>query len=375
MTHAGVDADATLERWRARVVDGCKRLRAWRDAASTRANETTTTTRRADGGDASEDERDDARRAGSRDAWTPAMDALALELAMFEQRFLKDASARETEALTVGDACALAYGVERVRKAVNMKYGANGATTMGDGERDWRERFLELTPSAVVEAATEMRRLLTVVELTRYISAHGGGEVPSNVSTSKWFAKTKVRREECPFCKKTFVAHYLAAHVATKHTGIKPVECHFKGCSECFVTTKDLDRHVALVHEHKHTCKLCGLPFSTKQAKEKHEAFGHAEGKSVACPVAGCGKMFKHADSMRAHVMQFHGDDSERRMYQCEHPDCDETFRTKRERTKHSKEVHSSTFPKKRRKPSTQTRLKSPTKMSRWLLDEDDDEP
>jgi len=44
MTHAVVDADATLERWRARVVDGCKRLRAWRDAASTRANETTTTT-------------------------------------------------------------------------------------------------------------------------------------------------------------------------------------------------------------------------------------------------------------------------------------------------------------------------------------------
>ena len=42
------------------------------------------------------------------------MDALALELAMFEQRFLKDASARETEALTVGDACALAY-VRRLR--------------------------------------------------------------------------------------------------------------------------------------------------------------------------------------------------------------------------------------------------------------------
>jgi hypothetical protein len=374
MSRVVVDADATLERWRTRVVDGCKRLRAWRDAASTRASETTTAPRRNDGGDASEGELERARRASSSDAWTPAMDALALELAVFEQRFLKDASSRETESLTVGDACALAYGIERVREAVNTKYDMNVATMAGDVERGWRERFLETTPSDVVEAAKEMRRLLTLVELSRYITVHGGVEVPAKIPTSKWFAKAKARREECPFCKKAFVAHYLAAHIATKHTGIKPVECHFKGCSECFVTTQDLDRHVALVHEHKHTCKLCGLPFSTKQSKEKHEALAHTQGKSVACPIVGCGKMFKHAESMRTHVMHFHGDGSEKRMYQCEHPDCDETFRTKRERSTHSRQVHAATVPKKRRKPSAQTRLKSPSKMSRWLLDEDDDE-
>ena len=69
-----------------------------------------------------------ARGAGTRDGGETAATA-AMEYALFKRRFLKET--RGAEELTFADACALSYGVERVREAFARRSGAGGGEDDG----------------------------------------------------------------------------------------------------------------------------------------------------------------------------------------------------------------------------------------------------
>ena len=95
-----------------------------------------------------------ARGAGTRDGGETAATA-AMEYALFKRRFLKET--RGAEELTFADACALSYGVERVREAFARRSGAGGGEDDGGwcarmGESDWRRRFEKMTSRDAEEA-------------------------------------------------------------------------------------------------------------------------------------------------------------------------------------------------------------------------------
>lgn len=281
-----------------------------------------------------------ARGAEARDGGETAATA-AMEYALFKRRFLKEA--RRAEELTFADACALSYGVERVRAVFARRSGVERGEDDGGwcarmGESDWRRRFEKMTSRDAEEALGEMRGMLACVEEKEYVEVHGtvvgddGVMLEAIRDATNAPARPRAARAECPLCGKTFTKQYLPTHVAKAHTGVKPVECSFPRCRETFADVKSMERHVALVHDQKYKCRVCAVPFSTQQMLKRHEQAVHNSTKSIPCPVDGCEIMFKHVQSVAEHIRRAHTSD---KPYACSYPGCTRAFASKTDHDRH----------------------------------------
>ena len=191
-------------------------------------------------------------------------------------------------------------------------------------------------------------------------------------------------RGECPFCKKKFVASHLASHVAKQHTGARPVRCERPDCDEYFADERAMRRHVALFHDQTHKCATCGRAFSTKQMKERHEAFAHTTAKTIPCPIDGCDKMFKTTASIAEHIRRAH---TREKPHACPFPGCTATFSSASDKNRHHRshfredsrgvpreinqhlsQVSSS---RKRSRTTIVEELADPAAISSWLLRDD----
>lgn len=282
-----------------------------------------------------------ARGAEARDGGETAAATAAMEYALFKRRFLKEA--RRAEELTFADACALSYGVERVRAVFARRSGVERGEDDGGwcarmGESDWQRRFEKMTSRDAEEALGEMRGMLAYVEEKEYVEVHGtvvgddGVMLEAIRDATNAPARPRAARAECPLCGKTFTKQYLPTHVAKAHTGVKPVECSFPRCRETFADVKSMERHVALVHDQKYKCRVCAVPFSTQQMLKRHEQAVHNSTKSIPCPVDGCEIMFKHVQSVAEHIRRAHTSD---KPYACSYPGCTRAFASKTDHDRH----------------------------------------
>jgi len=147
-----------------------------------------------------------ARGAEARDGGGTAATA-AMEYALFRRRFLKEA--RRAEELTFADACALSYGVERVRAVFARRNGVERGEDDGGwcarmGESDWRRRFEKMTSRDAEEALGEMRGMLACVEEKEYVEVHGtvdgddGSMLEAIRDATNAPARPRAARAECP---------------------------------------------------------------------------------------------------------------------------------------------------------------------------------
>ena len=90
----------------------------------------------------------------------------------------------------------------------------------------------------------------------------------------------------------------------------RPFKCeiceneHF--ITKTFLARKDLNRHIAAVHEGKKPfkCKICNFEFSLKGNLNKHISSVHEKQRPFKCEI--CDSTFKHKQSLDRHFITFH---------------------------------------------------------------------
>ena len=118
--------------------------------------------------------------------------------------------------------------------------------------------------------------------------------------------------------------------VKAKHHRIRHRRRQYKKCTLCeevFGSQKDLNRHVALIHNITFDCEHCNKSFSSAAACKRHK-LTHKAGRYV-CP--DCPSSFHFLSLFNAHRTT-HTDDQ---VFKCTYPQCDSAFKLKWELTRH----------------------------------------
>uniref|UniRef100_A0A1I8MNQ4 C2H2-type domain-containing protein n=1 Tax=Musca domestica TaxID=7370 RepID=A0A1I8MNQ4_MUSDO len=108
-----------------------------------------------------------------------------------------------------------------------------------------------------------------------------------------------------------------------------------KYCQAWLASKSGLRTHILNMHVHadvEHRCEICGFVSTSREAKKRHIQFKHNPEKRHKCSV--CDKSFKVAILLREHMATHTGVD----LYKCLY--CDATFKSKSNRSTHSKRVH-----------------------------------
>ncbi|KAJ5066685.1 zinc finger protein [Anaeramoeba ignava] len=170
---------------------------------------------------------------------------------------------------------------------------------------------------------------------------------PYEGCNKKYFRKEKLTRHinnvhkkekyQCDFpgCQARFVKkNQLIRHKAI-HTGKKPYQCTYEGCGMCFDYPSQLKRHIRSVHtkEKTHICGECGLSFLKFNELQRHIKEFHA--LQYECDV--CGKKFNSKRNLKNHS-QVH--ELNRKVYVCNHKDCNSSFATLSSLNAHINAVH-----------------------------------
>jgi len=158
-----------------------------------------------------------------------------------------------------------------------------------------------------------------------------------------------VRTFKCNFCgEKLFSSRSLKDHRLSQHkeeltksglTGYgKNVLCPY--CSDLFTRKSYISRHIYKkhgdkLHQHpeikiKHSCKLCGEKFISKDDLQDHNAVNH--GEEFQCDF--CERTFKHKASRRSHIAEHHKNEK----HMCEQ--CPKIFNTKVAVQTHLRKTH-----------------------------------
>lgn len=164
-------------------------------------------------------------------------------------------------------------------------------------------------------------------------------------------------RKQCPICQKTPLK--LAKHLAMHHSVANPYRCDV-----CKVSFKKPLRYRVHMRKHRskriYSCAMCGKPFNSLDAKNKHIKRTHTKQMPHQC--TECEKSFISPSDRQDHIFAMH---STARPYFCDicdkpfsrrqnlalhmktHGDkifackfCTKTFKTSSTRTKHEKAVH-----------------------------------
>lgn len=116
--------------------------------------------------------------------------------------------------------------------------------------------------------------------------------------------RRKGKRQECPYCLKTFnQATHLDVHVRS-HIGYKPFQCTV--CQKRFTQGGNLRTHMRLhTGEKPFSCSVCDRSFSRKGNLAAH-MLTHKNEKPFECKLDNCGKTFTQLGNLKTHQNKFH---------------------------------------------------------------------
>ena len=106
-------------------------------------------------------------------------------------------------------------------------------------------------------------------------------------------------------------------------------------CGKCFISKKDLSRHIAAVHEgvKSHKCETCGKCYNRNFDLQNHIKIIHENIKAFKCET--CGRSFGHLKSLKVHIRSVHEED---RNHKCE--TCGKAFSDRSNLVKHMNALH-----------------------------------
>lgn len=201
------------------------------------------------------------------------------------------------------------------------------------------------------------------IELEDENTRESSNNISSPVSKKTRKKYFKPLKYICPYCDKKFRQSDLLRYHVMRHTGEKPLECHFcckrfihkvslnihlqihtakrfpcKVCNQGFATNTNLKLHM-LIHENKRgfKCNLCPLAFNKKEALVKHISRVHDKKENMPDTADNnieyhneeslnnfecyhCKKKFSSRENVRYHILYVHMKDkkkSERNIYCC----------------------------------------------------------
>jgi len=167
----------------------------------------------------------------------------------------------------------------------------------------------------------------------------------------------------CPICvpDRYVKPHVLRKHLKFVHKNQRDIPCEYSGCKKMFKQREVMKRHLQMVHMgekilcnicgkgvlnihyHKQNCnkenvskskcELCDRAYSCKKSLETHMLSVHMDIKET-CPQCG-----KDVRFLKSHIKFVHEGEQLQR-YPCGEPECDQSFVTKQNLSKHVNKVH-----------------------------------
>ncbi len=192
-------------------------------------------------------------------------------------------------------------------------------------------------------------------------------------------AKVENNRYECPLCTKILSREeLLVLHIRTAHTGKNLLRCSV--CNKGFAKPYNLNRHM-LIHDNFNmdeavvkaqrpdgtfSCKFCAKIFVERQSFRVHLRMHITTDNPPANQCEICKQSFADETELSDH-MPVHGDS-----FPC--VECDETFKSFRDRKNHIESVHTKTETSNASKATANTSQSSKKSKSRVYHDDGDDE-
>ena len=117
----------------------------------------------------------------------------------------------------------------------------------------------------------------------------------------------KGRQYTCHFCGEGFNQSGHCKEHERIHTGERPYVCNAPGCDRSFSRKSYLKQHQRIhTGEKKFVCSLCQKSFRQSSTLKSHRRI-HTGEKPYKCPGLDCGKVFRHGNTRKAHMLADHG--------------------------------------------------------------------
>lgn len=132
----------------------------------------------------------------------------------------------------------------------------------------------------------------------------GGLEKPTREDQESNRKRRRGKKQQCPYCSKTFnQTTHLDVHVRS-HIGYKPFQCSV--CSKRFTQGGNLRTHMRLhTGEKPFSCEICERSFSRKGNLAAH-MLTHNKEKPFQCRLDNCDRSFTQLGNLKSHQNKFH---------------------------------------------------------------------
>ncbi|GAB1604765.1 uncharacterized protein LOC115222730 [Argonauta hians] len=157
----------------------------------------------------------------------------------------------------------------------------------------------EQSPIVNSEASSAISMVAPQDKLSAAVDAACGKEIEGNISSNK-------NNFSCKICHREFTQKgNLKVHMRV-HTGEKPFQCNFNGCTKRFRNNESLRRH-NLIHLgiKPFACEICDNKFSSKISLLEHVAI-HTNSKPHVCHI--CQLPFRQISCLRRHLITHSSD-------------------------------------------------------------------
>ena len=118
--------------------------------------------------------------------------------------------------------------------------------------------------------------------------------------------------------------------------GVQTHFCRLAGCGKAFADAASLRKHMHTHGDKQTICQECGKLF-LDSSKLKRHMLKHTGERPYECPFEGCGKRFSLDFNLRSHMRTHTGE----RPFVCSFPGCDKRFAQETNLKSHLRSHHS----------------------------------